>query len=107
MSGNPIPNLRRIVKAEAISFLLLLSVAMPLKYFAGLPVAVKVFGWLHGGLFVAFCASLLHTMVTARWPLSRAGPIFIAALLPFGPFVLDRRMAEYEAEFESSRPSQE
>jgi len=39
-SANPIPFLRRIAKAEAISFLLLLGVAMPLKYVAGIPMAV-------------------------------------------------------------------
>jgi integral membrane protein len=105
VNGNPIPNLRRVAKAEAISFLVLLSVAMPLKYFAGIPMAVKVFGWVHGALFVVFCASLLHTMVTARWPFPRAVPIFIAALLPFGPFIFDRRMAQYESEFDQNPPT--
>ena len=105
MRGNPVPNLRRIAKAEAVSFLVLLCVAMPLKYLAGQPMAVKVVGWLHGLLFVVFCATLLHTMVTARWPLSRAAAIFISALLPFGPFLLDRSMANYEAEFDAANPS--
>ena len=40
--------------AEGISFLILLVIAMPLKYFFKIPEAVKVFGWLHGTLFVAF-----------------------------------------------------
>ena len=99
MSANPIQFLRRIAKVEAISFLILLGVAMPLKYLAGMPMAVKICGWLHGLLFVVFCVSLLRAMVAARWPVSRAAVIFIAALLPFGPFVVDRRMAEYEREF--------
>ena len=103
VDGNPVPLLRRIAKAEAISFLILLGVAMPLKYFAGIPLGVKIAGWLHGILFVGFCASLLHTMVSARWPVSRVAPIFVAALLPFGPFILDRRMAAYEEEFNASR----
>jgi len=54
---------------------------------------------MHGVLFVIFCGALLHSMVTARWSISRAAPIFISALLPFGPFVLDRRMAAYEKQF--------
>lgn len=99
MSSNPVPFLRAIGKAEAVSFLLLLGVAMPLKYFAGLPIAVKVVGWIHGILFAVFCAALLRTMITARWPLPRAAMVFIAALLPCGPFVVDRRMAGYEEEF--------
>jgi integral membrane protein len=84
---------------EACSFLVLLGIAMPLKYFAGQPGAVKVVGWIHGMLFIAFCAALLRTMIVARWPLSRAALIFVAALLPFGPFVVDRRMRDYANEF--------
>ncbi len=89
-----------VAKAEAISFLLLLGVAMPLKYLAGWPLGVKVVGALHGGLFVLFCAALLRTMLVARWPVLRATVIFIASLLPFGPFVLDGRMAGYQEEFD-------
>jgi integral membrane protein len=96
---NPVLTLRAIGLAEGCSFLLLVGIAMPLKYFAGQPGAVKVFGWIHGILFMLFCGALLRTMVVARWPLSRAALIFLAALLPFGPFVVDRRMKEYAAEF--------
>ena len=99
MKQSPIPFLRTIAKIEAVSFLLLLGVAMPLKYLAHQPLAVKVVGWIHGVLFVVFCVALLRTMLMARWPFSRATLIFIAALLPFGPFVVDRRMAAYDEEF--------
>lgn len=91
-----------MAKAEAVSFLLLVGVAMPLKYLAGRPLAVSVVGAIHGGLFVLFCAALLRTLLVARWPFLRAAVIFVAALLPFGPFVVDRRMAEYEEEFARS-----
>ena len=99
MKQSPIPFLRTIAKIEAVSFLLLVGVAMPLKYLAHQPLAVKVVGWIHGVLFVVFCAALLRTMLTARWPLSRGALVFIAALLPFGPFVVERRMAAYDEEF--------
>lgn len=98
---NPIPFLRRIALIEAVSFLVLLGIAMPLKYLAGQPLAVKIVGWAHGVLFIVFGFALLRAMLIARWPLSRATVVFIAALLPFGPFVIDRRMRDYEAEFES------
>ena len=96
---NPIPLLRAAGLTEGVSFLLLLGVAMPLKYFAGIPQAVTVVGWAHGVLFVAFCAALLLTTVVAKWPLSRAAAVFVAALLPFGPFVVDRRMKQWDEEF--------
>jgi integral membrane protein len=95
---NPIPLLRKIAILEGVSFLVLLGVAMPLKYLAGLPLAVKIVGWLHGLLFMAFVLALLRTMVRTRWPMRRGAMVFIAALLPFGPFVMDRRMRVYEAE---------
>jgi integral membrane protein len=97
--GNPVRTLRAIGLVEACSFLILVGVAMPLKYFAGQPGAVKVFGWIHGLLFMVFCGALLRTIVVARWPFARAVLIFVAALLPFGPFVVDRRMKDYAAEF--------
>lgn len=96
---NPIPFLRVTGMVEAVSFLVLLGVAMPLKHLADMPGAVKVVGWIHGVLFMAFCAALLVTVVTAKWPLGRAALVFVAALLPFGPFVVDRRMKRYEEEF--------
>jgi integral membrane protein len=99
---NPIPLLRTTAKIEAISFLLLLGVAMPLKYLAGQPLAVTIVGAIHGALFVVFCFVLLWTMIVARWSLGRGAVTFIASLLPFGPFVVDARMAEYEREFEEA-----
>lgn len=80
--------------AEAVSFLVLLGVAMPLKYLAGRPEAVKIVGWIHGLLFTLFCVALLF----ARLPLRRAAEVFVVSLLPFGPFLFDRRIRRYEAE---------
>ena len=90
--------LRRIGYLEGVSFLLLLGVAMPLKYWGGVPMAVKIAGWIHGILFVALCGTLKVAMSDARWPLGRAALVFVAALVPFGPFLIDRRLAAWEAE---------
>ena len=65
---------------------------MPLKYFAGLPQAVKVVGWIHGLLFITFCMLLLQARLDAKWNAWRTGMILVAALLPFGPFVIDGRL---------------
>ena len=102
---NPVPFLRAIGLAEAASFLVLLFVAMPLKYAAGIAMAVKVAGWIHGVLFIALCGALVRTMVVARWPASRGVLVLVAALVPFGPIVIDRRMKGYEGEFVSARPT--
>lgn len=88
----PIGRLRVVAFAEGCSYLLLLGVAMPLKYFAGLPFAVKIVGSLHGALFVLFCAALLQAMVTARWSILRGAVVFASSLVPFGTFVIDGRL---------------
>ena len=96
---NPIPLLRRVALIEGVSFLALLGIAMPLKYLANLPLAVKYVGWVHGLLFVAFCWALLQTLMrVSNWTFLRSAGVFIASLLPFGPFVIDRKMKQWEAE---------
>jgi integral membrane protein len=87
-----IHHLRRIGMVEGVSFLVLLGIAMPLKYFAGLPMAVKVVGWAHGLLFMVFLLALWRARQSARWPVSSVAIVFLAALLPFGPFVIDGRL---------------
>ena len=100
MQSNPIPFLRIITLIEGVSFLILLGIAMPLKYFAGRPGAVTVVGWIHGILFIIFFVALVRVMFIARWPLMRGLLVFIAALLPFGPFLIDRKMGVYQAQFD-------
>lgn len=102
--SNPIPFLRAVSWAEGVSFLVLLFVAMPLKYGAGMPAAVRIAGLAHGALFIVLGAVLIYTVAVARWSLGRAAMVFVAALLPFGPFVVDRRMKRYDEEFRNSAP---
>ena len=102
---NPVPLLRTIGLVEGASFLVLLGVAMPLKYAAGMPMAVRVVGWVHGVLFVALIAALVWTMIVARWRLGRGALVFVAALVPLGPFLIDRRMNSYAAEYSERQPS--
>ena len=96
MSKSPVHWLRILALTEGVSFLVLLGVAMPLKYAAGIPEAVKIVGWLHGLLFVALCFQLLKVTIEERWPLTRSAMVFIAALVPFGPFIIDRRLKHLE-----------
>ena len=94
MLKTSIGRLRAIGLVEGVSFLLLLGVAMPLKYFAGIPQAVTIVGWLHGLLFIAFCIALTQAHQDAKWSAWRSATVLIAALLPFGPFVIDPRLRE-------------
>lgn len=83
---------RVISLAEGVSYLVLLGIAMPLKYAAGQPSAVRIVGMVHGVLFVAFVLGLLRAAKTERWGLRRIAVAMIAALLPFGAFWLERSL---------------
>ena len=90
----PIRRLRLVGIVEAISFLLLVGIAMPLKYGFDMPMAVKVVGWAHGVLFVAFCVVLYAAMNAHEWSFFKGAKYFIAALIPFGPFLVDKGLKE-------------
>ena len=96
MLRTSIGRLRAIGFIEGVSFLLLLGVAMPLKYFAGMPQAVTAAGWLHGILFISFCIALTQAHQDANWSPWRSGTVLIAALLPFGPFAIDKKLRREE-----------
>jgi integral membrane protein len=92
MPRSSVGRLRAAGLAEGLSFVLLLGVAMPLKYAAGYPLAVRIVGWVHGLLFMFYCYALLVAATERGWPWKRSVKFFVAALLPFGPFVLDREL---------------
>jgi integral membrane protein len=92
MLSTSIGRLRVAGLLEGLSFLVLTGIAMPLKYIADRPGAVEVVGWIHGALFVIFCAALFQATRAHRWSVGRAGVVLLAALLPFGPFVIDGRL---------------
>lgn len=83
---------RRVALAEGISYLLLLFIAMPLKYWAGMPLAVKYTGWAHGVLFVLYGVCLIMAWQEQKWKFSKATLIFLASLLPFAPFIVDKKL---------------
>lgn len=89
--------LRHLAIIEGISTLVLFGIAMPLKYFAGMPLAVRIVGSLHGALFVALVLMLL--LAIRRVPISSAlaAAGIAAAIVPGGPFLLDRHLARFDA----------
>lgn len=83
-------NFRIFGFVEAASFLVLLFVAMPLKYLAGLPLAVSIAGAAHGWIFVAYLVFVAFAARKFSWrPLVILGAV-VASILPLGPFVFDR-----------------
>lgn len=72
---------------EGTSLLLLLFIAMPLKYHFGMPEAVSWVGRAHGGLFVVFNLALLGYVLKGLLSESQGLKGFFASLLPFGTFI--------------------
>lgn len=83
--------LRRLAFAEGASLLVLIGVAMPLKYAAGLPAAVRVAGLVHGLLFVLYVVAVLEALGTRRLSGRAAALSIAAAVVPGGTFALARR----------------
>ena len=88
--------LRLVAFAEGVSFLVLLLIAMPLKYLAGQPLAVKQVGMAHGLLFVLYVFLLIQQGIERRWSLGKMGLGFLASLLPLGTFWADRKLFRTE-----------
>ena len=81
----------KVAIAEGISYLLLLFVAMPLKYFFDMPLAVKYTGWAHGLLFVLYITCFFIAWSKSKWSFGKATLIGCAALLPFVPFYVEKK----------------
>lgn len=96
MLGSPLSRLRLVGNLEGISFLVLLGIAMPLKHFAGMPLAVRIVGMLHGLLFLTFLYVLMGTSQERAWPWRRTAFAFASSLVPFGTFALDKMLKEEE-----------
>jgi integral membrane protein len=74
---------------EGISYLILIGIAMPLKYIAHKPEAVKIVGMVHGILFVAYVIILLVIAYRLKWEMKKISLAFLAAFIPFGTFWAD------------------
>lgn len=83
--------LRLLALLEGISYLVLLGIAMPLKYYYNKPDAVEIVGMAHGVLFVLYCINLLIIHLRLKWNIGKTTGAFIASLLPFGTFYADKK----------------
>lgn len=83
---------RLVSLLEGLSYVVLIAVAMPMKYFASNTTAVPLVGRIHGGLFVLFCIVLASTASARGWTRKQSAIAFIAALVPLGAFWLEHQI---------------
>lgn len=95
---NSLGRLRAVSILEGLSLLVLLGIAMPLKYLAHQPAAVRVVGMLHGVLFVSYVLLLAQNAIERRWPLAKVGLGLLLSVVPFGAFYAERRLFQPTAQ---------
>ena len=83
--------LRLLALLEGLSFLVLLGIAMPLKYIYNKPNAVQLVGMAHGILFILYVINLLIVHMKHKWAMGKTAGAFVAALIPFGTFYADKK----------------
>ncbi|MBL6973292.1 MAG: DUF3817 domain-containing protein [Sulfurimonas sp.] len=81
---------------EGYSYLVLLFIAMPLKYLLGVTIAVKIAGMLHGVLFIGLVLLMIPAYLQAKWKFKCNLLFFIASLIPFGTFFTRAKIKAYE-----------
>ena len=105
MFFTPVGRFRAIAFIEGVSYLVLLLIAMPMKYFGDNPLPVKYTGWVHGVLYLLYAIAGFQAMAARKWPAKEAVRGFIASIVPGGTFIYDFAFlkAEHAAE---RRPTQ-
>ncbi|WP_053977849.1 DUF3817 domain-containing protein [Mangrovimonas xylaniphaga] len=82
---------------EGISYILLLFIAVPIKYFGQDPQYVKLLGMPHGLLFIAYIIFAIILGSRLQWNNKILIKVLIASILPFATFVVDRKLLKQEA----------
>ena len=83
-----------INKIEGISYIILLFIAVPLKYSFGYPVATKIVGMIHGILVFAFIYQIIEAKKEAGLTLKEVALYSILSLVPFGSFYTNKLLAK-------------
>ncbi len=85
--------LRTLAFLEGVSLLILIFIAVPLKYIYGNPALVKVVGQIHGILFLLFVVNTLSVGVEQNWKFRTTTlKVLIACVIPFGTFYIDHKI---------------
>ncbi len=74
---------------DGVSLLILLCIAMPLKYMADLPMAVTIVGSIHGFIFCVYIVTIIFAQLFLKWRVYWSILALVAAVVPVGNFVLD------------------
>jgi integral membrane protein len=94
---SPVSRVVSVGRIEGVSTLVLFFIAMPLKYGFGQPMAVSYAGWIHGILFISLAVVTFIAWISKLLSFRQSCLVAIGALLPFGPFVVERWLPKQNA----------
>ena len=100
MFKTEIDRFKTVAMLEGISFVMLLFIAMPLKYIWLMPIFVKIVGMIHGGLFLLYLYTQFEASRKHSWGLKDNFIYLLASVVPFGTFFSDRKLAKIKAELD-------
>ena len=92
MFRNALGRFRFMGILEGSSLVILLFIAMPLKYWFGMSNAVTIVGTIHGYIFLAYIVAVVYAMIVVKWPFRFTIGAVLSAFIPFGNFILDKRL---------------
>jgi integral membrane protein len=85
--------LRIVGMLEGISLLLLLFIAMPMKYMFDNPSGSRFMGPVHGALFLLFIFNTISVGVEQGWKFrTTTWKVLLACIIPFGTFYIDKQI---------------
>ena len=99
MFKTPVGRVRGVGMIEGVSFLVLLLIAMPLKHHFKLPEGEAIVFWVglaHGILFVSYAIVAFRANYTGHLTKRLLCLAAVASVVPFGPFMIDRKLKEAE-----------
>lgn len=97
MFKNALGRFRFIGILEGSSLVILLFIAMPLKYWFGMSNAVTIVGTIHGYIFLVYIVAVVYAMIVVKWPFRFTVGAVLSAFIPFGNFILDKRLKNLES----------
>ncbi len=95
-ASSTIGRLRITGLCEGFSFIILLAIAMPLKYLAGKPEMVRVVGMAHGVLFILYIFLSVQAKFQYQWSWKKMILLWMASVVPFGTLYADYKMLRFE-----------
>jgi len=82
---------RIVAFLEGISYILLLGIAVPIKYVADDPQYVKILGMPHGLLFILYLVFALWLKPEYNWNKRQFIWVLLASIIPFGTLYIDNK----------------